>query len=621
MSNNYSFSLDGDVPKLFRGLVSEHYRPLAGFMSDVLVRQRALMILWLILNVGASIFEGVSIGLLYFAISNLLGNATGSLGKNTEELKALIDGSFVGVEPITQFLIIIGLVVLTQILQSGMAFGGLWASTVLRMRIRKSLQNQIIYRFMNIGFKDISRYKSGELWTIMTLGRSVEKLLAQINDIIYVGSMSIAYTVMMLWLSWQMALIALLVFVLLSLSLSSLMKVISTTAKKLIDVTFVINSRMADILAGMRVIRSFGAEKSISNVFGGLIEESADLTLRGTVWQALISPLIDTVTIIILAGGIAGLTFYYGRNIITYLPVVLIFLFVLYRLMPRLGRLNAIRANLHNLLPVLHKLSEFFSNTGTQIISQNGFKIHNLKQGIEFQDVVLQYDINETTAVDDVSFTLPKGGHSAIVGKSGSGKSSITDLLIGLYEPSNGKIMIDGIPLTDINHQFWRRNIGVVSQDTFLFAASIRENISFSKPDATDEEIISAAKISHAHEFISELDNGYNTMLGDRGFRLSGGERQRISLARAVLNEPDVLILDEATSDLDSHSEVKIHAAIKEATEGKTVLMVAHRLSTVKNADQILVMDKGKIIERGSHEELIALDGAYASLWNIQNYG
>lgn len=219
----------------------------------------------------------------------------------------------------------------------------------------------------------------------------------------------------------------------------------------------------------------------------------------------------------------------------------------------------------------------------------------------------------------NVSLTIPRGHTVALVGASGASKSSIADLLVGLYDPSHGRILIDGIDLGTLGLQSWQQRLGVVSQDTFLFNASIGFNISFGTPGATAVQIEAAAAKAQATGFISSLPNGFDTLIGERGYRLSGGQRQRISLVRAILRDPELLILDEATSALDSQSEWLVQQAIEQFERQHTVLVIAHRLSTIVNADLICVMDQGRIVERGNHRELLAKDGRYANLWQQQS--
>jgi ATP-binding cassette subfamily B protein/subfamily B ATP-binding cassette protein MsbA len=244
-----------------------------------------------------------------------------------------------------------------------------------------------------------------------------------------------------------------------------------------------------------------------------------------------------------------------------------------------------------------------------------------LKSGVEFRNVTLRYPENEGNAVDALSFTLRKGQMIAFVGASGSGKSSVINLLLRLYEPSAGNILVDGVDLCELDLGQWRAQIGLVDQETFLFNRSVAENIRFGDPAANDAAVERAAGLAHAEGFIRALPAGFATEIGDRGYRLSGGQRQRLAIARAILRNPSLLIFDEATSHLDSESERSIQAALAALRRERTVVVIAHRLSTVAQADEIFVLEEGKIIERGKHDQLLAQDQRYAGMWRAQTTG
>jgi ATP-binding cassette subfamily B protein/subfamily B ATP-binding cassette protein MsbA len=265
------------------------------------------------------------------------------------------------------------------------------------------------------------------------------------------------------------------------------------------------------------------------------------------------------------------------------------------------------------------RLNEILNDRDKEFLPQDGLECKNWEKEIQFKHVSLQYPNTSRPALCDISFVIPKSATVAFVGLSGAGKSSILDLILGLREPLEGEIVVDGQPLSSFSQESWRRRIGVVSQDTFIFNETIEENIRFGDLESSHEKLVAVATSAGASEFIEYLPDGYQTVVGERGHKLSGGERQRIALARALLRNPEILILDEATSSLDSFSEQLIQKSLDLMQNNKTMIIVAHRLSTIVDADQIYVIEQGKIIEAGRHEELLFFHGRYAQLWDFQS--
>jgi len=248
----------------------------------------------------------------------------------------------------------------------------------------------------------------------------------------------------------------------------------------------------------------------------------------------------------------------------------------------------------------------------------DGVRLGQARGEVEFEHVTFRYPSGDRPALKEVSFRIEPGQLAAIVGPTGAGKTTVTSLLPRFYDPQLGAVRLDGYDVRDLTLESMGRQIGMVFQDTFLFHATIRENLLYAKPAATEAEMIAAAKAAYIHDFIESLPEGYDTVVGERGHRLSGGEKQRVAIARVILKDPRVLILDEATSNLDSESEHLIQVALRPLFEGRTSLVIAHRLSTILAADVILVMDRGELVEQGRHGDLLKQDGLYARLYHRQ---
>ncbi len=301
------------------------------------------------------------------------------------------------------------------------------------------------------------------------------------------------------------------------------------------------------------------------------------------------------------------------------MPQLLAFVFVFYRLIPRLSATNNFLALAGQYWPFVDRIAQLLRTDDKEYMADGAHPFAGLRRTIEFRNVSLHYLEGEPWAVKDLSCVIPKGSLTALVGTSGSGKSSVADLVLRLFDPTAGEVLVDGIDLRQLNLACWRGSIGVVGQDTFLFNATVRENLTFGRPDAGESEVLAAARAANVHEFVERLANGYNTVIGDQGYRLSGGQRQRLALARAILREPEILVLDEATSDLDSRSEQLIQKSLDSQRGERTILVIAHRLSTVARADQILVLSQGQLVEQGTHDELLAWNGHYAQFWRLQS--
>jgi ATP-binding cassette subfamily B protein/subfamily B ATP-binding cassette protein MsbA len=428
----------------------------------------------------------------------------------------------------------------------------------------------------------------------------------------------VTYLVSMVAISPWLLLGVLLIAVLLTLLQKRLLPRIRSGSKGVTNALVSVSSRITEDFQGLRLLHSSGqlemADRRLLAYMGEFERQLRAQARR----MAVVGPfasflpilaivLIASLSLLILGGRSTGV-----------LPSLVTFVLALQRLN---GRITIFTMNFNQLADNsgrFQRLNEVLSPHGKHFRRLGGLPVGNLKEAICFERVSLQYSPELPPALHHISFTLPKGQMLALVGPSGAGKSSIADLLAGLYSPTGGQILIDGISLDELDLASWQQRLGVVSQDTFLFNASISENIAFGTPGATQADIEAACSAAQAAGFIETLANGYNTLVGERGYRLSGGQRQRLSLARAILRDPELLILDEATSALDSQSERLVQEAIERFERNHTVLVIAHRLSTITNADQILVLEGGTVVEQGTHDSLLAKGGSYLKLWSHQ---
>ncbi|MEP0790839.1 MULTISPECIES: ABC transporter transmembrane domain-containing protein [Cyanophyceae] len=377
-----------------------------------------------------------------------------------------------------------------------------------------------------------------------------------------------------------------------------------------------LNSRLSNNLSGITTIKSFVTEKYETN---RIAEESEAYRQSNRSAIALSSAFVPLIRIIILIGFtatllIGGMDAANGRlSVGTYSVLV----FLTQRLLWPLTRLGETLDQYQRAMASTNRVMNLLD---TPIAIHSGhvsLPVASVRGEVELQNVTFAYN-GRNPVIKNLSLHIPAGKTIAIVGSTGSGKSTLVKLLLRLYEIKSGTITLDGIELRDLKFRDLRSCIGLVSQDVFLFHGTVAENIAYGSPDATEAEVIEAAKIAEAHDFIMQLPESYDTIVGERGQKLSGGQRQRIAIARAVLKNPPILILDEATSAVDNETEAAIQRSLERITANRTTIAIAHRLSTVRNADCIYVMEYGKLVEQGRHEQLLAKRGIYASLWKVQ---
>ncbi len=381
-----------------------------------------------------------------------------------------------------------------------------------------------------------------------------------------------------------------------------------------------LTAMMQESLQGTRIIKAFSAEERVGSQFGQLLNRSLKSQMVAIRRMASLRPTVELI-------GAVGLAFVVlfaskivasGALTVEGLGSFIFALDVINQGFRSFGSLKQTQAQVAAGTDRIY--NEILDQPEAQVDEPGARELPTVIGQIEFRHVSFTYP-DGTVALRDVSFTIEPGTSLALVGPSGSGKSTIADLILRFYDPTAGQILFDGVDIRDLRVSWLRSQIGVVPQQTFLFAGSISQNIRLGKPDATDQEIDEAAKAAHADVFVLTMPNGYETALGERGIRLSGGEMQRIAIARAIVRKPTMLLLDEATSALDAHSEKAVQEALDEIMSDRTTLFIAHRLTTASRADRIMVLRRGEILETGSHKDLMQTNGAYAGMVRVFNSG
>lgn len=424
--------------------------------------------------------------------------------------------------------------------------------------------------------------------------------------------------VIMLTLNVKLTIVALIAFPFYAFSVKFFFGKLRDLTRKRSQALAGVQSYLHERVAGMSIIKSFTLEKHEQKIFDEANGEFLEKAIDHTKWNAKSFAVVNTITDVAPLLVIA----YAGYQVINNgLSVGTMVAFIAYieRLYGPLRRLVSASTTLTQSIASMDRMFELIDEPYEVQNKANAQELQRVNGEVRFQNVEFQYEEDGSKILKDINFTIKPGETVAFVGMSGGGKSTIISLIPRFYDPTGGTVLIDGQDVRDVTIHSLRSQIGLVLQDNILFSDSVRENILMGKPDATEEEVISAAKAANAHEFIMGLPDGYNTKVGERGVKLSGGQKQRVAIARVFLKNPPILILDEATSALDLESEALIQESLELLAHERTTIIIAHRLSTITHADKILVINHGELIEEGTHEELMQLAGTYYNLFQVQN--
>lgn len=420
----------------------------------------------------------------------------------------------------------------------------------------------------------------------------------------------------LLYLNWRMTLAAIVPLVAFSAGMSIAFKRLRPIFRERSVIQSEVTGRLTETLGGIRLIKVYTAEEREKAVFGEGVQRlfrNIAKTITGTSLTGTLGfAVVGVIGVITMYQG--GADVIAGRMTLGSLITFVIFIAMVTAPLVQVASIGTQITEAFAGLDRIRELRDMATEDQEDASKQD---VPSVVGRVQFDDVSFEYE-EGVPVLQHVSFVAPAGTTTALVGSSGSGKSTLISLIMAFAQPQKGRILVDGTAVSDLKLRDYRRHLGVVMQDNFLFDGTVKDNIAFTKPGATDEEVMAVAKIANAHDFIMGFPQQYDTIVGERGVKLSGGQRQRVAIARAILADPRVLILDEATSSLDSESEHLIQEGLRRLRAGRTTFVIAHRLSTITSADQILVLEKGQIVERGSHQELLKLGGRYSDLYNRQ---
>lgn len=597
-------------------------RPASRLIRQTARKEWKVLSLGMICNFLQAAAEGATLGVVFLAVDLLSKPAGQTIEWSSKGFLASLPQVTAGLNAMPRnqlFLFILGLAVLLKLLQSVAMYLGSLAMGYYSARTSSRLMAMIHSHILGFSFACASRYRVGDLLYVAGAGPgAVMNEINIVSNIALTILMMLTYLVVLLSLSPWLLVAALVMGGLLSLVQQQLLPRIRTRSFIGTELELNLSSRITENIQGLRLLHTSGElDEADQGVYGRTGE--LELNKRAATRLNSVTGPVNTFLPILMIAGIAGLSLLlFGSRNSGVLPSLVTFVVALQRLNNTFGTIATSLGSLNTNAAPLDLLNKLLEPADKQFRRRGGLKFKSIQQAISLRNVTLQYSPELQPALRNLNLDIPRGSTVALVGSSGAGKSSIADLIVGLYDATEGQFLIDGTPLTDFDLISWQQQLGVVSQDTFLFNATIAENISHGSPRATRAQIVEAAAKAQAAGFISELPEGYDTLIGERGYILSGGQRQRLSLARAILRDPELLILDEATSALDTQSERLVQQAIDQFERQHTVLVIAHRLSTIVKADLICVLDKGQIVEQGNHQELLEKQGIYAALWRQQ---
>ena len=485
-------------------------------------------------------------------------------------------------------------------------------------KITYKIRNDLTNKINKLPMKYFDKRTNGEVLSIITndvdtlnigLNQCITQIITSICTIIGI-------LVMMFSISWEMTIVSLLI---LPISAGILKKVIGKSQKYFVkqqEYLGHVNGQVEEVYGGHNIVKVFGREEEVTKEFEKENEELYKAGWRSQFLSGLMHPLMNFVgnvgyVVVAILGGYFAVT---GR-----ITVGNIQSFIQYnrQFIQPIGQVAQISSTIQSMITAAERIFEFLEENEEVEDVTNPVSTEGLKGNIKFEHVHFGYD-PEKTIINDFNANVKDGQKIAIVGPTGAGKTTMVKLLMRFYDVNSGEILIDGHNIKDFKRGELRKMFGMVLQDTWLYGGTIRDNIRYSNPEATDSEVIEAAKAAHVHHYIKTLSKGYDAMINEESSNISAGQKQLLTIARVILADPKILILDEATSSIDTRTEQQIQAAMDNLMKGRTSFIIAHRLSTIKNADLILVMDHGDIVEQGTHEELLAKNGFYAKLYNSQ---
>lgn len=574
-------------------------------LDSYLSKYKIGLIVVIIFAIGSTIFTIVG--------PKILGNATTEVFNGI--ISKLSGGSGIDFGKIAQIaILLLGLYLLSAIFSFVQGF----TMTGIVQKLTYRIRNDIVTKINKLPMNYFDKRTNGEVLSIITndidtlsmnMSQSITQIITSVCTIIGI-------LIMMFSISWQMTLISLVILPIAGI----LVKIIVGKSQKYFvrqqEYLGHVNGQVEEIYGGLTVVKAFNAEGKVVNTFDKANEELYHSAWRSQFLSGLMHPVMNFISNIGYVGvAVAG--GYLAINGTITVGNIQSFIQYNKQFTQPINQIAQISSMLQSMVAAAERVFEFLEQPEEVNTAKGNIDTSTLKGNVEFKHVKFGYNPDKTI-IKDFSAKVKEGQKIAIVGPTGAGKTTMVKLLMRFYDVTDGEILVDGHNIKDFDRGELRKMFGMVLQDTWLFGGTVKDNIKYSKEDATDDEVIQAAKAAHVHHYIKTLPNGYNSIINEESSNISAGQKQLLTIARVILADPKILILDEATSSIDTRTEIQIQAAMDNLMKGRTSFVIAHRLSTIKNSDLILVMNQGDIVEQGTHEELLAKGGFYADLYNSQ---
>jgi subfamily B ATP-binding cassette protein MsbA len=600
-----------------------NYRRLIGFV----VPHLGVLALAFLCMMASSAFSGVSIGMIIPLVDNVISGKKIVIAQGIK-LPAFVQyfiDSANAMGPMQLLNRITLIVVVMWLLKNFFEFCQSYLMNDVAQRVIRDVKNRIYKKLLTLSMDFYHKNSTGKLMSRITNDAVVirDAISSGLTDLIY-QPIQLAIYVAMLFvvkmffaIPWSLITVSIALFLLVIYPVVKIGKRLKSISRQSQEQMADITTTLHETISGVRVVKAFSMEGYETDKFADQNQAYYRLAMKATKRMAVVSPITEFVGI----ACVAVILWIAGKQIVTgalSAGAFVTFLASLLSLMRPIKRLTNVYSINQQAMAAADRIFETLDTPPTVAEKPNATVMPRIKSSIKFDGVHFRYDVNDNEILKDINFEVRVSEIAAFVGPSGVGKTSLINLVPRFYDVSKGSVTIDGMDVRDCTARSLMRQIGIVTQETILFNDTVSSNISYGSDRADMDAVMKAAKIANAHDFIMRMPKGYDTIVGERGFRLSGGEKQRLAIARAVFKDPPILLLDEATSQLDTESEALVQEAIDRMMKDRTVLVIAHRLSTIKHATRIYVLDEGRIAQRGTHDELLSQDGPYRKLYDMQ---